>query len=437
MVASATPEEWFHRCSGDWNQVRNADKLPGDWSGRCWFGLLGNFDEAYDFLLSLGLLSDGPASKEKAKARVNPYQSAFNKLLQFGTSARATKTNGSYGEKLARTVSMGITCNMHPAQYIPMERGEVGCHAASTKERFVISTGRPVQPHEDMPADFCCPPGQVFCAMGVVLKRFRFCKICSHSLLDLLCAGVSRHRWVPLTAEIAELLGIAKEAASPDAAAQEWKDVGLEDEKAVQLTQNAAGDYVPSEDGYPVRLLDGKMSRLRFKRSPASTSGFEAQWRVANRSFAIPAECSLTAAVSRVTAYFDQPHQVIALTPEAESWHMSYQGGMNAQAHLSRESGDVQGGARFGAAPWQVGVLAALLLVFEIFVGAHSVEALGRRDLQVTPDHCQRAYALLQLVSWHFVSCLFIFKNPRSVVGAIFANSGPEAEAYCFGRCCR
>ena len=256
-------------------------------------------------------------------------------------------------------------------------------------------------------------------------------------MLHLLSAGVSRHRWVPLTAEIAELLGIAKEAASPDAAAQEWKDVGLEDEKAVQLTQNAAGDYVPSEDGYPVRLLDGKMSRLRFKRSPASTSGFEAQWRVANRSFAIPAECSLTAAVSRVTAYFDQPHQVIALTPEAESWHMSYQGGMNVQAHLSRESGDVQGGARFGAAPWQVGVLAALLLVFEIFVGAHSVEALGRRDLQVTPDHCQRAYALLQLVSWHFVSCLFIFKNPRSAVGAIFANSGPEAEAYCFGRCSR
>ena len=111
---------------------------------------------------------------------------------------------------------------------------------------------------------------------------------------------------------------------------------------------------------------------------------------------------------------------------------MSYQGGMNAQARLSRESGDVQGGARFGAAPWQVGVLAALLLVFEIFVGAHSVKTPGRRDLQVAPES-------LRFASWHFVSCLFIFKNPTSLVGAIIAKSGPEAEAYsyCFGRCSR
>ena len=126
--------------SGDWDQVRNADKLPGDFSGRCWYGLLGNFDEAYDFLLSLGLLSDpSTSSKDKAKSKVNPYQSAFNKLLQFGSSARATKTAGSYGERPDRTISMGITCNMHPARYIPMERGEVGSHAASTKERFLVA----------------------------------------------------------------------------------------------------------------------------------------------------------------------------------------------------------------------------------------------------------------------------------------------------------
>ena len=64
------------------------------------------------------------SSKDKAKPKVNPYQSAFNKLLQFGSSVRATKTAGSYGERPDRTISMGITCNMHPAQYIPMERGE-------------------------------------------------------------------------------------------------------------------------------------------------------------------------------------------------------------------------------------------------------------------------------------------------------------------------
>ncbi|CAL1140069.1 unnamed protein product [Cladocopium goreaui] len=368
-VASATPEEWFHRCSADWNQVRNADKLPGDWSGRCWYGLLGNFDEAYDFLLSLGLLSDSNATtREKSKSKVDPYQSAFNKLLQFGSSARATKTAGSYGENPGKTISLGITCNMHPAFYIPMERGELGSHAASTKERFLISTGRPVQPHEDIPADFCLPE------------------------------GVSPYRWVPLTPEIADLIGVAKEATSPDAAAQEWAEAGLEDEAAAQLTQNAAGEYVPSEDGYLVRLLDDKLTRIRFRRSEAAPNGFEAEWRVANRNFAIPEVCRLRNCIARVATYFAAPHQVITLTSEAESWHLSYQGAMNVQSHVVRDTGDIQAGARFGAAPWQVGVLAALLLVFEIFVGAHSPAALEGRALQVTPGHLQRAYALLQLV---------------------------------------
>jgi hypothetical protein len=67
---------------------------------------------------------------------------------------------------------------------------------------------------------------------------------------------------------------------------------------------------------------------------------------------------------------------------------------MNVQSHVVREPGDVQAGARFGAA----GILAALLLVFEIFVGAHSVEALQAKALQVTSQHLQRAYAVLHLV---------------------------------------
>ena len=94
--------------------------------------------------------------------------------------------------------------------------------------------------------------------------------------------------------------------------------------------------------------------------------------------------CSIHTAVARLTGYFSEPRQVITLTAEAESWHLSYQGAMNVQSHVVRESGDVQAGARFGAAPWQVGVLAALLLVFEIFVGAHSVEALQAKALQIT-----------------------------------------------------
>eukprot|EP00959_Pyramimonas_sp_CCMP1952_P363672 7615675-Pyramimonas_sp.AAC.1 len=48
---------------------------------------------------------------------------------------------------------------MRPSQYVPMERGESGSHFAHTKERLMVATGRPVQPHEALPADFAPPTG--------------------------------------------------------------------------------------------------------------------------------------------------------------------------------------------------------------------------------------------------------------------------------------
>ena len=99
--------------------------------------MLGNLDEAYDFLTSFGLTSEDGKQDARKQAKLNPHQSALNKLLQFGTAARATKTNGSYGEGASQTISLGVTCNMHPTQYIPMERGELGSHHVATKERFL------------------------------------------------------------------------------------------------------------------------------------------------------------------------------------------------------------------------------------------------------------------------------------------------------------
>ena len=95
---------------------------------------------------------------------------------------------------------------------------------------------------------------------------------------------------------------------------------------------------MPSEDGYLVRLLDDKLTRIRFRRSEAAPNGFEAEWRVANRNFAIPEVCRLRNCVARVATYFAAPHQVITFTSEAESWHLSYQGAMNVQSHLVRDA---------------------------------------------------------------------------------------------------
>ncbi|CAK9033567.1 unnamed protein product [Durusdinium trenchii] len=148
-------------------------------------------------------------------------------------------------------------------------------------------------------------------------------------------------------------------------------------------TQDFAADYLPSSAGYPVRLLDGNMSRLRFRRDPRVPSGFTAEWRVANRAFPVPPEFQLEAAVLRVTEYFSVPHMKLDLTPEAQQMHMSYQGGLNVQSHMARERADPVGGARLGAAPWHIGVLAGLLLVYEIFSGVYSADRLQQKDLQV------------------------------------------------------
>ena len=90
MVFIVAPE------TGD--QVRNADKLPGDFSGRCWYGLLGNFDEAYDFLLSLGLLSDpSTSSKDKAKSKVKPVPERFQQAAAIRLQRQSHENSRQLG----------------------------------------------------------------------------------------------------------------------------------------------------------------------------------------------------------------------------------------------------------------------------------------------------------------------------------------------------
>ena len=111
---------------------------------------------------------------------------------------------------------------------------------------------------------------------------------------------------------------------------------------------------------------------------------------------------------------------------------------MNVQSHVVRETRDIHAGARFGAAPWQVGVLAASLLVFEIFVGAHPPAALEGRASQVTPEHLQWAYALLQLAPWQRSFQYFlILCSPccSSHPLAYCHRPGAASEANCPWRC--
>ena len=105
------------------------------------------------------VLGDGKASGRSSGNAMNPFQSAFNKLAQYGRASRATKSAGAYGASGAPTVVVGITGNIHPSKYIPMERGEVGSHHTCMQERILISTARVVQPHDGLPPDYVMPQG--------------------------------------------------------------------------------------------------------------------------------------------------------------------------------------------------------------------------------------------------------------------------------------
>ena len=145
--------------------------------GRQWFGVLGNLDETYDFLTAFGLLSEEGNKSSKANSKVNPHQSALNNLLQFGSAARATRTSGSYGDTSGNGISLGVVGNMHPSTYVPMERSETGSHHAATKERFLICSGRPIQPHEDLPKDYPLPSGEASVATWLGCEE-TICPLC-------------------------------------------------------------------------------------------------------------------------------------------------------------------------------------------------------------------------------------------------------------------
>ena len=77
----------------------------------------------------------------------------------YGQASRVTRSCGAYGHGKTPAVTVGSDGNLHPSMYVPMEKGESGTHHAACKERFVVTSGRPVQPHEPLPADYCLAAG--------------------------------------------------------------------------------------------------------------------------------------------------------------------------------------------------------------------------------------------------------------------------------------
>lgn len=152
-LATFTEQGFLTRCSGEWKQV-----LFEDGASFRHLSNLVNLDEAYQFLTHLGLLSE-PASKTGGKKRGSgEMASELNRILQTGCTSYACKTQGSFGAATQRQM-VGLLAfgNSHPSKYVPVLKQETGQHSAATLERFLQTTGRPVEPHSGLPGGLEVP----------------------------------------------------------------------------------------------------------------------------------------------------------------------------------------------------------------------------------------------------------------------------------------
>jgi len=355
VLPSSSPDILFDRCSGGFEDVINADKIKTDViRERQWFGVLGNFDDhdARDFLLSFGLIDkDHRQCATRSSCNAHSHQLRLGAVMKYGNcnSNRLAKKNTSAD----KAITLGICGNILPAHYVPMETGNSDSQDEGIKELFLITTGRPIHPNEPLPEDFEVP------------------------------RGCDRWVWVPILPENASMFPAAGQSSHPEEAA-----------KSLPQCADATPASANEDNGYPATLPDNIETRVRAKKDSTSPNGYMWEYRLPNRDFELDEEVCLEAAVRRVMHYFQDPHLEIDFDPDARRCFRSLQGGYNSESYRTKDQG-----TRLNAASWQTGVLAALLLVFDIFCGHFSTQDMAGRQLLVTKEHVKRAASFLQVVS--------------------------------------
>lgn len=368
-LTTFTEAAFFHRCSGDFNQV--PDSKAG--AQRIHFGTLVNLDEAYKLYRMLGLLGvEGHSKSTSGPTTVAESASEFNRLMQTGTSSMATKTSGSFGDGKCPTISVGLAGNAHPAMVVPMDRGEIGANHVASKERLLFVSGRPIEPHSALPPRLELPP------------------------------GIKRWTWPQLMKCMLEPLGLPKGVDQPTLAAatlQLAREAFAEDELDDDDDEQDEFFY-PDASGFVITLMDGTTSRLRFlKVKLGAAEVLQPYFRVANRALDVPPGQNVNELADRLLRYFSNSHMEIPLTESARLALTGLGTCFNAQCALARDRGDVLQAARLGIAPWHLAMLSAGLLLTEIAVGDYTgTLALESRQLHVEQHHVIRAFDLLTVL---------------------------------------
>lgn len=330
LLSSFTPAALFERLSGGFKLVDNPRdfKAPG-LNGVLHLGRMLNVDEVYSHFADLGLT---PESRKKsgapAASPVNEFAGSFNRAFQFGESSHVTKTAGAYGRASDAPTTWSLLGNMHPQMGVLMERGEIGNHTGCLKERLWLYGSRRVQPHADIPTDYTLPQ------------------------------GVQRWIWVDLDQELAEMSGLGSIFGDPAAASQS---------DLVQGSEGPTdGTSYPNSDGYTFTLPDGVPSRLRFRKHGEV---YVTEFRVANRDFPLPANHNIQEATKRVLLHFKQMGRKFSRSDEVKKQLTSLTALYNVKASQAADLCRDSEAAMWGISPWKLGVLSALLVPLDVFLG--------------------------------------------------------------------
>ncbi|CAE7254019.1 unnamed protein product [Symbiodinium natans] len=378
-----TIERCKERCSGDFNFVQNNPKafkdLPGiDASatasaaeaavasgeglrGRTWFSTLLLFDEAYEFLMELGILdSPSSAAKKQMSGGVDvsgqtPNAGWANRLLQTGVSTFETKSCGSFGGLHSPSVNTALAGNFHPGVAVEMIRGLRGDHGCQTKARFLFASGQPIQPHEE------------YESVGLDAK-VEYCALPS-VLLDLLRLNCLE---------------------SPEKAAVELKH---EDDLIDGVAEFTDAGFFPDAVGWPYTLPDGVVTKLRFRQTP---DGPQPEWSMADRDVDVPPELELRPAAQRLTEIFEQEHRVLEFSESGKQLFKSYSCYFNIMVAQAREDGDVGQGAQMGACPWKLAMLA--LALWDLAWQQSAPPVNPEAPVLIDADVVARAFGLLEIL---------------------------------------
>jgi hypothetical protein len=386
-----TLERVKERCAGDFNfvkQSKSTQKLPGiltdcvdrdmkslnaaekaiavhaGMQGRPWYGQGLIFDEAYGILEDISILnkaSDKKPGETKSSGQC-PAAGWFNRLVQYGLSDHETKSNGTHGGLGSLPVTTTFLGNIHVTPAVEMFRGARGDHGCQAKARLFVATGAPVQPH------------QLF-----------------HELSDLKCEVT----WVKVPDQIHAAIGLSKAFANAHAFKLFFssdENAGAEEEEDQSVIE--LQPFLPDAGGYEYELPDGVPVYVRMALGGGQ---YVPQWCLPQRDVKIPEQFDIHAKVPGFVKTCNQtPHRLVTMDAAAKGAFLSYQTFYNILVKQARDDFDADSGAENGIGPWKVGMIATLLLLWDILWGV-VVPAFKEEGWQITSEHIERAYKFMTI----------------------------------------